>query len=64
MPGWPNACGPGWTSLTEECIVVSHGGVARVLMYLVCGLSSTEAPNAEIWQGRVIVFDKGQSRWV
>jgi probable phosphoglycerate mutase len=55
---------PWLDSLTEECIVVSHGGVARVLMYLVCGLSSTEAPNAEIWQGRVIVFDKGKARWV
>lgn len=51
-------------SLPGEAVVVSHGGVARALMFLLCGLPSGEAPNAEIWQGRVLVFEDGKARWV
>lgn len=45
--------------------VTSHGGVARVLMYLLGGLSPERAANANIWQGRALVFEPGGTfRWV
>lgn len=47
-----------------DCFVVSHGGVARVLMALIGGASPLEAENANIWQGRAIVFAGGGFEWV
>lgn len=48
----------------RDCFVASHGGVARAFMTLIGGLSPTAAENAEIWQGRAILFDQGKFRWV
>lgn len=45
-------------------VVVSHGGVARALMHLIGGLSEARAPNADIWQGRVLVFSATRFDWV
>jgi broad specificity phosphatase PhoE len=50
--------------LRRESVLVSHGGVARVLMTVLGGVSPAKAASAEIWQGRVLVFDRGQCRWV
>ncbi|THD42827.1 MAG: histidine phosphatase family protein [Bradyrhizobium sp.] len=47
-----------------DCFVVSHGGVARALMTLIAGVAPLEAENAEIWQGRAIVFENGAFRWI
>ena len=47
-----------------DCFVVSHGGVARALMTLIAGVSPSAAENADIWQGRALLFDKGGSSWV
>jgi broad specificity phosphatase PhoE len=45
-------------------VVVSHGGVARVLMAMIGGLPSERAPMADIWQGRVLVFSDGRFDWI
>lgn len=45
-------------------IVVAHGGVARALMRLIGGASATDAPNADIWQGRILQFEAGRCRWL
>jgi probable phosphoglycerate mutase len=45
-------------------VVVSHGGVARALMALIGGLAKERAPTADIWQGRVLVFDAGRFDWI
>ena len=45
-------------------VVVSHGGVARALLRLLCGLSAGQAPSVDIWQGRVLLFEGGTYRWV
>ena len=44
-------------------VVVAHGGVARALLYLITGVSPGDAPNLDILQGRVLVFEKEQSHW-
>lgn len=47
-----------------DCLVASHGGVARALMVILAGVSATDAENADVWQGRALIFDKGGYRWV
>lgn len=44
-------------------VVVAHGGVARVLMYLLGRATPAEAPDLDIWQGRVLVFESGAFHW-
>ena len=51
-------------SLRGPTLVVSHGGVARVLMALIGGLATQRAAMASIWQDRPIVFDKGRFDWL
>jgi broad specificity phosphatase PhoE len=50
--------------LTEEAVVVSHGGVARALLALAGAVPEREAPRVDIWQGRVLVLQDGHFRWV
>ncbi len=45
-------------------VVISHGGVARVLMAMIGGLPDERAPLADIWQGRVLVFSPGRFDWI
>ncbi len=47
-----------------DCFVASHGGVARAFMVILAGVSSAAAENANIWQGRALIFDKGAYGWV
>jgi probable phosphoglycerate mutase len=49
--------------LRRDGVMVSHGGVARVLLALLCGVSRAEAPRVDIWQGRVLVIEGGRFRW-
>ncbi len=55
---------PWLAAQTEPSVVVSHGGVARALMALIGGLSEARAPNADIWQGRVLVFSAQRFDWI
>ncbi|MGA2493176.1 MAG: histidine phosphatase family protein [Roseiarcus sp.] len=55
---------PWLESRTADCFVVSHGGVARALMSLIAGVSPSAAENADIWQGRAILFEGGGLRWI
>ena len=54
---------PWLQSLSGDTLVVSHGGVGRVLLTLLAGLDPGDAPTAEITQGRVLVFSNGEARW-
>ncbi len=48
-----------------DLFLASHGGVARVLMYLLAGLDADTAASANIYQGRALTFDKdGRFKWV
>jgi probable phosphoglycerate mutase len=51
-------------SLQGDVVAVSHGGVARVLMTMLGGLATERAALADVWQGRVLVFDKGRFDWI
>jgi probable phosphoglycerate mutase len=55
---------PWLDGLAGETFVVSHGGVARVLMAMVGGLGRAEAANAPVAQGRALIFEDGACRWV
>ncbi len=50
-------------SVEGPTIVVSHGGVARVLMALIGGAPPQRAAMAQIWQDRPIVFANGRYDW-
>jgi probable phosphoglycerate mutase len=54
---------PVLADLTRDTVVVSHGGVARVLLALLGHVPRDEAPRVDIWQGRVLVFDREAYRW-
>lgn len=51
-------------SVTGDACVVSHGGVARVMMVLLGGLEPAEALDMDIWQGKVLAFDNGRGAWL
>ena len=54
----------GWLpSVRQHDVVVAHGGVARVLLVLLAGVSTDRAPETDIWQGRVLTFASGKHRW-
>jgi probable phosphoglycerate mutase len=55
---------PWLDSLQADCFVVSHGGVARALMTLIAGVSPSAAENADIWQGKAILFEGGGLSWI
>ncbi|MGD0188828.1 MAG: histidine phosphatase family protein [Roseiarcus sp.] len=68
-------CGESYAMLVErvrpwlaarrgDCFVASHGGVARAFMVILAGASSAEAENANIWQGRALIFEKGGCEWL
>ena len=54
-----------WLDTVEhDSIVVSHGGVARALFVLRAGMKPHEASDADIWQGKLLVFRDGRADWV
>ena len=50
--------------LNENAFVISHGGVARVLMALIGEIPPAKAVRAPIIQGRALVFENGGCRWI
>ncbi len=54
---------PVLAELRQPTVLVSHGGVARVMLNILAGLREEEAPRADIRQGRVLVFEGGRHRW-
>lgn len=54
---------PWLATVTDNLVVVSHGGVARALMVLVGGVPEPAAAEADVFQGRVLRFADGRSAW-
>ena len=50
--------------LTRDTVIVAHGGVARAFLSICCGVSSRQAASLDIWQGRVLVIEGRNHRWV
>jgi probable phosphoglycerate mutase len=55
---------PWLDELDGDTLVVSHGGVARVLMALIGGVAHERASVSNIWQGRLLVFGSGGFSWL
>jgi broad specificity phosphatase PhoE len=54
-----------WLEAREgDCFVASHGGVARAFLNVLAGLPHKAAENANIWQGRALIFEKGGHEWL
>ena len=51
-------------SVTKDTVVVSHGGVCRVLRGLLLGLDTDQTPNLDVPQDRVLVWDGHETRWI
>jgi broad specificity phosphatase PhoE len=50
--------------LTRDTVIVAHGGVARAFLSICCGVSSRQAASMDIWQGRILVIEGRNHRWV
>lgn len=50
--------------ITRDTVIVAHGGVARAFLALACGVSTRHAASLDIWQGRVLVIEGRNHRWV
>ena len=55
---------PVFAELSRDTVIVAHGGVARALLASYAGVPPATAPRVDIWQGRVLVFEAGESRWI
>lgn len=55
---------PAITALDGDAVIVSHGGVARALLALTCGLDPVEVVRLPVWQGRVLRIDASGWRWL
>ena len=55
---------PWFETLEGDAVIVSHGGVARVFLALIGGVDPLLAPNMDIWQGRVLVFQHATYKWL
>lgn len=54
-----------WLAACEgDSFVASHGGVARAFMTILAGLPNEVAENANIWQGRALIFENSRFRWI
>ena len=47
-----------------DAFVVAHGGIARALLVILADVATSVAASANIWQGRALIFDKGEFSWV
>jgi broad specificity phosphatase PhoE len=55
----------GWMKrLKGPTLAVTHGGVARVLLGLIAGMSQAELPMKNIVQGRALLFEGEKARWI
>ena len=50
--------------ITRDTVIVAHGGVARAFLALCCGINSRQAASMDIWQGKVLVIEGRNHRWV
>lgn len=48
----------------DEAVIVSHGGVARVLLTMLAGLPPRDAPYQDIRQGEVLRLVSGTYAWI
>lgn len=53
-----------WLSIVrEDACIVSHGGIARVILVALAGADPAEAVTADIWQGKILMIRDGKAEW-
>ncbi|MGL5137242.1 MAG: histidine phosphatase family protein [Beijerinckiaceae bacterium] len=50
-------------TVRRDTVLVSHGGVGRVLMHILGAAVPAKVVNEDIWQGRVLIFREGRYDW-
>jgi probable phosphoglycerate mutase len=50
--------------MPDEAVIVSHGGVARVLLTIMGGVTMAEAPFQDIRQGEILRLEMGSHAWI
>jgi broad specificity phosphatase PhoE len=55
---------PWLETISGDLLVVSHGGVARALLYLIADVAPEKAAEVFVQQGRAILFEDGRFEWV
>lgn len=50
-------------TIDHDCCIVSHGGIARIMMVLRGGFTAAEAVETDIWQGKVLLFGEERAAW-
>ena len=55
---------PWLAALDGDMFVVAHGGVARALMAMLCGVPGDTAAGTPIAQGRALIFADGGCEWI
>jgi broad specificity phosphatase PhoE len=50
--------------LARDAVIVAHGGIARVMLFLLCEVPRSQAPVVDIWQGKILVFRDGGYSWI
>lgn len=51
-------------TITQDSCIVAHGGIARVMMVLAQCASTHEALSSDIWQGKVLRFERSTACWL
>ncbi len=59
-----NRVAPWLETITSPTLVVAHGGIARVLFVLLAGQDKLIAPQIDIRQGKILVFEQGKFNWI
>jgi probable phosphoglycerate mutase len=55
---------PWLAQMPDEAVIVSHGGVARVLLTIMGGVTMAEAPFQDIRQGEILRLEMGSHAWI
>jgi broad specificity phosphatase PhoE len=55
---------PWLAEMPDEAVIVSHGGVARVLLTVLGGVARAEAPFQDIRQGEILRLEMGSHAWI
>ncbi|MDB5395631.1 MAG: histidine phosphatase super family protein [Rhodospirillales bacterium] len=50
--------------ITRDCVIVSHGGIARTILVLLGGVDVQAAPQLAIPQDKILVFRNGTFAWL
>lgn len=54
---------PFLASLSQDCCIVAHGGIARAMLVHLANIHPQDAVLRDIWQGKILRFSGGEAHW-